>query len=621
MDKRSTQRLFKGIAAVVAPPPELTVSEWADEYRILSPESSSAPGRWSTDVAPYMREIMNAVTDPEYENVVIMSSAQVGKTELLLNTLGYFIHYDPSPILVIQPNVEPMAKDFSKDRLAPMIRDTPVLRNRVSEAKTRSSDNTMLHKVFPGGHVTIVGANAASGLASRPIRVVLADEVDRYPASAGTEGDPLALAAKRTVTFWNRKFLTVSTPTIKNVSRIEAAFLGGTQEEWSYPCPACGEFQPLKWGQIRFEDAKMECCRCHERFDEFAWKSTHPEWIAANPNAKNVRSFHLNELSSPWKRWTKIIEEFHDARAKDRLTGTHESYKVWLNTTLGETWEEEAESLDEELITKRRETYNCDIPESALVITASVDVQDDRLEYEVVGWGLGKESWGIRYGMFVGDPHILKSEDPAAPSVWEQLDVFLEQKFEYEDGNALHISCTCIDSGHCTSEVYEFCVKREHRRIFAIKGRGGMGLPILGRPSRNNKKKTALFPIGVDTAKEQLFSRLKVEFPGPGYCHFPVEPEKGYNEGYFKGITAEKRSIRYKDGRPVVHWEKASGARNEPLDLRNYATAALEILNPNFKVLAQTAREKVVEAQNKQVTVSNVEHRPAKRRVLSGGVT
>lgn len=611
MNLQTTVKEFRLIYRLWSPPPDLTISQWADEYRILSAESAAEPGKWRTDRTPYMKEIMDSINDPRYERIVMMTSSQVGKTELLLCIIGYFIHYDPAPILLIQPNVKPMAEDFSKDRLAPMIRDTPVLRDKVSDVKSRSSGNTMLHKSFPGGHITMVGANSPSGLASRPIRIVLADEVDRYPASAGTEGDPLTIVSKRTTTFWNRKLVFVSTPGEKETSRIESAYMEGTQEKWSYSCPDCGRYQPLTWGQIRFEDVTHECKYCKERHNEFTWKSRPAMWVADNPDAAKVRSFHLNELSSPWKRWTVIIEEFLEAKHRG-----NESLKAWVNTSLGETWEEQGDSLDSQTLEKRREVYNCEVPDNVLVLTASVDVQDDRLELEIVGWGLEKESWGIQYKVFLGDPAILKSLDPKTPSVWEQLDLYLQRYFSYADGGQTQISCTCIDSGgHFTTEVYEFCVKREHRRIFAIKGQGLDGVPLIGKPSRSNRKKCALFMIGVNTAKELLFSRLKIDYVGPGYCHFPIEPAKGYDEGYFKGLMAEKRKIKYHKGRPRVEWSKASGARNEPIDLRNYATAALEILNPNLEKLALIGRETVSGMS------SNKKQQPRKRRVINSGVS
>lgn len=597
-----TESLFRDIARIVAPPPELTVSEWADLYRRLSSESSAEPGQWRTDRAPYQREIMDAVNDPAVETIVVMTSAQVGKTEIILNIIGYHIDYDPAPIMVMQPTLQ-MAQAFSKDRLAPMLRDSPALQGKVADARSRDSGNTMLHKTFPGGHITMVGANSPSGLASRPIRILLADEVDRFPASAGAEGDPLTLAEKRTTTFWNRKKIYVSTPTIKGISRIEAAFLNSTQEEWCLPCPTCRKHQPLTWAQIRFEDVTMECIHCGARHGEFEWKSGQGKWMAKKQNIK-IRGFHLNELASPWKRWSTIIEEFKEAKA-----GGPERLKAWVNTTLGETWEEQGDGVESDQLSNRRERYNCEVPDGVLLLTAGVDVQDDRLEIEVVGWGIGKESWGIEYRAIYGDP--------GQPAVWRQLDEYLSRTWKYADGVGIGIACTCIDSGgHFTTEVYDFCKPREHRRIFAIKGQGGEGVPIVNRASRTNRRRVPLFTIGVDAGKELILSRLKVQFPGEaGYCHFPIEPEKGYDQKYFDGLTSEKRVIRYHKGRPRSEWVKRPGTRNEPLDCRNYATAALEILNPSLELLAKSQRRDYFK-QNAPMTGA-----PRRRRLISRGVS
>lgn len=591
----STMRLFTTIAKRMAPPPKLTVSQWADRFRKLSSEASAEPGQWRTDRAPYQRGILDAVCDNNVETVVVMSSAQVGKTELLLNTIGFFIDYDPAPIMLVQPTLE-MAQAFSKDRLAPMLRDSPALRGKVKDVKSRDSGNTMLHKTFPGGHITMAGANSPASLASRPIRVVLCDEVDRYPASAGTEGDPVLLVSKRTTTFWNRKRILVSTPTIKGASRIETAYNDSSMEQWCLPCPNCGEYQPLTWGQIRFEDATHRCNFCGFHHSETEWKVGKGKWKPQKENAK-VRGFHLNELASPWKRWKTIIEEFLEAKA-----GGVEQLQVWVNTSLGETWEEEGEQIEEDVLVKRRETYDADIPDGVLLLTAAVDVQNDRLEVEVVGWGSGKESWGIHYHQLIGDP--------AQPGVWKDLDEYLLRVWKRKDGYGMTVACTCIDSGgHHTTEVYRFCKAREHRRIFAIKGKGGDGVPLIGRMSRTPREKCALFILGVDSGKETVMSRLKQEFEGqPGYCHFPRNEGKGYDAEYFRGLTSEKRRIRFHKGVPRVEWVKKSGVRNEPLDLRNYATAALEIVNPDFDRLAEAG-----------FTIKNPNTRK-QRRVLSKGI-
>ncbi|WP_438449403.1 phage terminase large subunit family protein, partial [Gorillibacterium sp. sgz5001074] len=496
----------------------------------------------------------------------------------------------------------------SKDRLQPMIRDTPALNGKVKDVKSRGSENTILHKKFPGGHITLVGANAPSTLASRPIRIVFCDEVDRYPASAGAEGDPVALAAKRTTTFWNRKLVLVSTPTVKGVSRIEKAYENSTKEQWCLPCPSCGELQPLTWGQTIFKadgpdqvQSVEHCCReCGALHGEYEWKAGIGQWIAREPERK-TRGFHLNELVSPWKRWEEIVSDF--LKAKD----SPEELKTWVNTSLGETWEEQGEQVDENELVKRREQYAASVPDPVLVLTAGVDVQNDRFEVEVVGWGVGKESWGIEYRIIYGDP--------AKPEIWHQLDEYLGRTWRRADGSGITVSCTCIDSGgHHTTDVYRFCVKRETRRIFAIKGEGGDGKAFVGRVSRTARENCALFLIGVDGGKVTLLTRLKNKFEGTeGYCHFPIKAECGYGEEYFKGLTSEKQVIRFHKGRPRLEWIKVGKVRNEPLDVRNYATAALEILNPNLEMLAKVDRNSPKNTQSGQA-------QPRKYGVVNKGI-
>lgn len=581
--ERKTVRLFKRIATVLSPPPELTVSQWADEYRRLSPEASAEPGRWNTDRAPYQREIMDAINDARCEEVIIMSSAQVGKTELILNIIGYYIDYDPSPILVLQPTRD-MAETFSKDRLAPMLRDTPALKGKVKDARSRDSGNTILHKTFPGGHITMVGANSAAGLASRPIKIVLMDEVDRYPASAGTEGDPIKLAEKRTTTFWNRKKIKVSTQTIKGRSPIEKEFLISSMEEWNVPCPCCGKYQPYEWSRVHFSDVTMECKFCREHISERDWKSSPGKWIAAKENNRK-RGFHLNELASPWKHWEDIIEDFKAAE-RDRKQGDIEKLKTFVNTALGEPWEERGEAADDNVLLSRRERYNADLPDRVLLVTAGVDVQDDRLEIEITGWGKGYESWGILYKKINGSPEL--------DSTWDKLEQFLDTELYFENGNSLLIAATCIDTGgHFTTEVYKFLkrMERKQKKIFGIKGMGGEGIPLINKVSTNNVEKVRIFILGVDSGKEILMTRLKTVDEGPGYCHFPINADRGYDETYIKGLTSEQRVVSVKDNRATLKWVKKSGTRNEPLDLRNYSTAAAEILRPDWDVLEKKIRQ------------------------------
>lgn len=550
------------------------MSQWADRERKLSPESSAEPGAWDTSRAPYQRGIMDAVNDPTIETVVVMKSAQVGWTEILGNVIGFFIDNDPCPILMIQPTLE-MGEAWSKDRLAPMVRDTPALHNKIKDAKSRDSGNTLLHKTFPGGHITIAGANSPAGLASRPIRVVLFDEVDRYPPSAGTEGDPIALASKRTTTFWNRKKLMGSTPTVKGASRIESAYDGSDQRRFFVPCPHCETFQTLKWGGpdhpfgVKWpDDNPLDAYYVCEHCAAIITDSDKPEmlrrgeWRASKPGGV-VAGFHINELYSPWVTFGEMAANFVDAK---RLP---ETLKTWINTALGETWEESGETVDETGLLARRENYGPEIPMQASVLTCGVDVQDDRLECETVAWGHGEESWSVEYQVFTGDP--------ARPEVWKALDDYLLSTFDHESGAKLRISSACIDSGgHHTKQVYAFTSRRFARRVYATKGVAGPGKPLISRPNKNSKAKGRVFMLGADTGKDSVYARLKISDPGPGYCHFPAH----YDADYFAQLTAEKVVSKYTHGFRTRVWVKKSAhARNEALDCRVLAMAALEIIN------------------------------------------
>ena len=577
--EKHTAKMLGRVLKQLKPPPRLTLSQWADGYRFISPESSANPGKWRTDRAPYQREIMDAIGDPHVSRVVVMSAAQIGKTDgFILNPIGYYVDYTPAPIMCMEPTIA-MGESLSKEKLAPMIRDTPVLRNKI-RARGRDSGNTIMQKVFPGGHVTIVGANSPSSLASRPIKLLLADEIDRYPPSAGTEGDPLALAEKRQTTFWDKKTVMVSTPTLKETSRIAVEFEHSTKEEWNIPCPHCGEYQPMVWANLLFDQEDLEriqyrCAKCGCLAGEYEWKgrSRLGKFVAEKPE-EETRGFHLNTLSSPFCSWKEVVEKF--LKAKEQLDrGDTELMKVWVNTELGETWEEQGEVVENDELFARREPYGGVVPADVLVLTAGVDTQDDRFEVEVVGWGEGKESWGIRYQKIYGD---MKQQQ-----VYDDLDEFLKTTFLRADGTVLEIAATAIDTGgHHSVEVERFCADRFVRRIFAIKGSSRPDAPYISRHSRNNRPGTPMWNIGVNTGKCLMQQRLKLKTPGPGYCHFPMEEEAGYDEIYFKGLTAEKMVVRFKKGRSVIEWDlrDRNYKRNEPWDLRNYATAALEIMNP-----------------------------------------
>jgi len=587
--RKLDQRLQDSFSRALKPPPKLTVSEWADMYRQLSSESSAEAGRWSTSRAEYQRGMMDAVSDPMIETVVLMTAAQVGKTELINNVVGFHIHQDPAPMLVVQPTLE-MAQTWSKDRLAPAIRDTAVLAERIADPRARDSGNTTLHKVFPGGHVTACGANSPSSLASRPCRVILCDEVDRYPISAGSEGDPVGLAKRRSATFWNRKIILVSTPTDKGASRIEQAFAESDQRRYFVKCVDCGEHQTLKWSNVRWEHdrpatACYVCEHCGSLWDDAQRFRAirYGEWRATAAGDGKTAGFHLSALYSPWTPLEDSVRDFL-ASKRDPMR-----LKTWVNTFLGETWEEQGEQLDEYDLLNRREDWGDELPEEVLLLTAGVDVQDDRIEYEVIGWGRGEESWSIEYGTLYGDP--------STTELWARLDGVLQKTRSHPISGEMVVRASCVDSGgHYTQQVYNYCRLRAGKRVFAVKGIGGEGKPIVGRPTKNNIGKINLFPIGVDTAKELVYSRLKMTEEGEGYCHFPLDR----GEEYFRMLTAERKVTRYFKGRPRQEWMKIRN-RNEALDCRVYGLAALGILNLNLEALFKAGQNRVVSHEQQPV--------------------
>lgn len=582
------------------PPEDLTVSQWAAKYRVLSRESSAEAGPWRNERTPYMVEPMDAITDPAVRHITVVASSQVGKSELELNAIGYIIDQDPGSILYIQPTIDD-AKKFSRLRIAPMLRDSPRLRAKVSDVKSRDSGNTILQKTFPGGMLTIVGSQSPSALASTPARYIIGDERDRWALSAGTEGDPWALAEARTTTYYNAKLIDVSTPTIKGLSPIEKSFANGTRERWCSQCPHCGEWHNIVFDDIKFDFETVKtgriddyviksiawaCPSCGCLSSEAEMRAQPAKWIAENPAAlqRGHRSFWLNAFVSPWKSWQSVVYAFLVAR-KDP-----QKLKTVYNTLLGELWEDRGDLADEDEMLTRREDYGTrpdgtlvELPEGVLVLTCGVDTQDDRLEYEVVGWGHYGESWGIKKGVIMGDPN----DD----EVWLRLDDVVGHVYKFENGRGLTVSMTFVDSGgHKTQSVYKHCRERQSRRVFAIKGQGGDGVPFTRPPSKVKIVVSGraigqawLYNLGVDAGKADIMGALKVQEAGPKYCHFPRGADRGYDAAYFNGLMSERMTMKTTNGRTRWVWEKLIGhERNEPLDCRNYAMAALRVLDPDM---------------------------------------
>lgn len=552
-----------------APPRNIRISDWADDELHLSEEDSNEAGKYRIDRAPYQRGILDAFQE-EAEEVVVMTSSQIGKTLMLKAIIGFFIAEDGCPILVVQPTVE-MAETFSKDRLAPMIRDTPALRGRVRSAKSRDASNTILKKNFKGGHVTLVGANAPAGLASRPIRIVLLDEVDRYPISAGTEGDPVNLARKRTITFGARRRIGMfSTPGIKGESRIEQAWLRSDQRRYFVPCPQCGHMHVLSWENVDDKDgapkaARMICpeAGCIITDADKPDMLARGEWRKTNPSSA-IPGFHLNELYSPWRTFGDVVADYQAAR------GNPEQEKTWINTSLGETYEASTERADADKLAERRENYDAEtVPAGVLCVTAGIDNQKDRLEVELVGWGVGEESWGLE--------HIVLHGLTTDKAVWKELDELLAKvRFRTVDGRTLRVLAACADTGGCsTQQAYEFCTPRGARNIWGIKGLPG-ARPVWPKKVTQSKKHRGhiVRGIGVDTAKDVVYARWLSGPDKTGYCHFPMS----YTDDWFAQAVVEKRVIKVnkRTGAEVREWHVPKGVRNEAFDCRVYAYCALQ---------------------------------------------
>ena len=593
----SLNRLLGKCLAGMRPPENLTVTEWAEKNRLLSREGAAEPGLWRTTRTPYLREVMDAFTDPKVRHIVMVAASQVGKSEAINNCIGYIIDQDPGSILFIHPT-EVDAKEYSKLRIAPMIRDCPTLCNKVAEPKSRDSANTIKQKSYPGGLLTLCGSTEAHSLASKPIRYVFGDERDRWATNAGNEGDPWDLAMARQKTFYNAMSVEVSTPTIRNASAIAKAYAGGTMERWVSRCPHCGEFHEIQWKDIRFEYDETEiagektykvkdiwyvCPSCGAVSDELTMKRAPARWEAANPAAyeQGTRSFWLTAFISQWASWESIVLQFLNA-----LGSSRKMQVVW-NTCFGELWEDRGDLEDEDSLMARREAYgqredgsDIELPDGVLVLTAGIDTQDDRLEYEVVGHGHFGETWGIRKGIIMGRPDDEET--------WAALDDVLNHVYRFDSGIGLKISMAFMDEGgHFTMEVRQHCAARLSKKLFCIKGMPGQDRPYTAPPKkqkimiRNKLIGTVWqYQIGVDSGKEIINDNLKVKVPGPKYCHFPRRDD--YGSAFFKGLLSEVK-VYDPDKKHPWQWKKLPGhERNEPLDCRNYALAAFKALPVNL---------------------------------------
>lgn len=581
-----------------APPPDLTVSQWADAHRYL-PESSAARGaRWQTDRVPYLRGVMDAVHEPGVRAIAVMKAAQLGGSEAIHNILGYHMQYDPSPMLLVHPT-EAVAEEWSKERLADMIRRTPALAEAIDE-----SQSTLLYKVFVGGYLAIGGANSPNSFARRAVRIAAGDDVDRFPAVVGEEGDPADLLRDRTRTFDDALELFVSTPALKH-GRIHTLYLRSDQRRYCVPCPACGHEDWITWSDAAHwhvvwegrdpETARLKCPRCGELFDEpdrramIAQGVWRPQATAQEPG---LVGFHLPAMvSTLGVSLSDLVAKWLSAHEKGR-----ESLRVFVNTTLAEGWEEKGTRMQPHLLLHRREDYGdgVEVPEPVGALTCGVDVQQNRFELQVVGWGLHGERWVVDYRTIDGDPR--------APETQELLLEALTRRYTHALGPLLPIHATCIDTGHHTDAIYDFVLRHQARRIFAVKGQaGGAHDPIVGKPSDKktgrNQIPVRLYPVFTDPAKTEIYSSLALAAPSvdalgplPNYTHFPLGRDT-IDEEYFAQLCAEHKEVRYNKARVATHevWVQ-DRERNEALDTMVYALAAYRLLNPNIRQMHEAIR-------------------------------
>jgi len=570
----------------LTPDPLLTVSEWADRHRVLSSKASSEPGRWRTSRTPYLKAIMDCLspTSP-IERVVFMKGAQVGATETGSNWIGYVIHHAPGPMMAVWPTVE-MAKRNSKQRIDPLIEESPVLCELIAPARSRDSGNTILAKEFRGGVLVMTGANSAVGLRSMPVRYLFLDEVDAYPLDVEGEGDAISLAEARTRTFARRKIFIVSTPTIAGASAIEREYEASDQRRYFVPCPHCSHRQWLRFEQLRWEKGRPEtaayvCESCETAIAEHhkTWMLEHGEWRATAEGAGKTAGFHLSSLYSPlgWRAWREIAAAWEAAVSKE--TGSSAAIKTFKNTELGETWVEEGEAPDWQRLLERREDYAIGtIPAGGLLLTAGADVQKDRIEVSVWAFGRGKTCWLVEHRVLMGDT--------AREAVWQRLADLLAETWTHESGAPLPLARLAIDTGFATQEAYAFVRRVRDSRVMAVKG-VAKGAALIGTPTavdvtlagRKLRRGVKVFSVAVGIAKRELYDHLRLapevaedgvrpDYPA-GYVHLPkIDAE------FLQQLCAEQLVTRRdRHGFAVREWQKMR-ERNEALDCYVYARAA-----------------------------------------------
>jgi len=581
----------------------LDLDEWADRFRSLPQETSSEHGQWVTQRFPFLRKIMKALSPSSIARlIVVMKGAQLGFTETAINWMLYNAERRPGPGMYVQ-KTDDAAKDFSNQKFKPSIAQCAAVDFTLGAFKPKSYANSWDNKAYPGGFWVLGGSNSSPFLRSKSIRDAILDEEDTYEANISQEGSPIRLIVKRMVNFPDRKLFRLSTPILEELSTIKPAFEAGSQEYYYVPCPHCNkagleignmfviEWELIKWSKEVSTDTGypletwLECPHCGEQINEAkhkTWMLDNGDWFSIKNNPVRYKvgdvenpSFHLSSLYSPqgFFSWSDAVGEWFDYKRTNDIN----LLQVFVNQTLAETFTLAGHEISSLYLHKRREQYAADVPLDALCLTAGVDIQADRIEVEVVGWGQLEENWSIDYAVLPGDTSLMGDRNgllkDGQPSVWRMLDEYLIKRWKHESGAMLPIEITMIDAGFKTEEVNTFCRLREGRRIFPIRGKDGWGKGLWTVQKRRHERyRTISYQAHTDELKTKVYAMLQIDQPGPGFCHYPKK--QCYSEKFFKGLTCESRRVKMVQGKKKLFWFTPSGARNEPLDIRNYAYVA-----------------------------------------------
>ena len=587
------QAYRESITQIVEPAPDMTVAEWADKYRWII-HGTAFPGKWSTDFTPYMRECMEVISDPFIRKVTLMFSSQIGKTELLLNIIGYYIHLSPSYMMIVYPTGD-AAKKFAKERIAGLLLDNPFIEELIE------ADQQIQYKQFPGGSLDVVTARSPSELASKAIKILLLDEVDRMDPSAGNEGDPIELAIRRTTSYWDSKVVLVSSPGDKSTSRIEPSYKEGDMRKYHVPCPHCQEFQEFLWANCKCDlddeghrissTAYFECIHCKERIEESSKREmiVNGKWI---PTSVGDPSFHLNAFYSPMPgaSWSSIVKIHQEANNMHDI----EKLKQWTNTLLGETWEDVGDTVDPDSLLSHIENYESEIPDGVKVLVAGVDTQKDRIEVAIWGIGTGYEKWLIHTEKIILDPMI-------GNLAWTGLKDILERQFVNAKGKKFRVRIAAIDHGYSLTKIkVEYFVNayKGPLKIIAVKGLGGPADHYLQRPRNSKHGEFHPYIVRTDPIKDMIYHSYAIDEPGPGYLHL-LDVHNA--DEIVQQLTGEEKRTKIVKGQETKFWRKTR--RNEQLDMLVYAIAALTLFGSGTVA-------KIIGSSPTEITESAIEDTP-----------